>query len=230
MRPVFKGSTLKTYNSYEEATADLIAAIGDYCSYCERQIETHLAVEHVQPKSRRKSLRTAWENFLLACVNCYSCKGKKHVNLDKFVWPDRDNTLRAFTYLQGGRVIPSSKLQIKNRIRAQKTIDLVGLDRDPGNPKKSKRPTSADKRWRRREEAWDLANRDLTRLQANDSPEVRELIVENALGRGMFSIWMTVFANDAEMRQRLVNGFRGTATNCFHGGTWANLRRRGGFV
>jgi uncharacterized protein (TIGR02646 family) len=230
MRPVAKGNAPRAYNDYEDAFDDLVAAIGDYCSYCERQIETHLAVEHVRPKSRRKSLRKSWQNFLLGCANCNSCKGTKRVNLDRFFWPDRDNTLRAFTYVMGGRVIPNTGLSPLNQMQARRTIELVGLDKEPGHADRKKRPTSSDKRWRRRQEAWDLAQRDLTRLQTLDTSIVRELIVENALGRGVFSIWMTVFAQDADMRLRLVAGFRGTAANCFHPATAAVIARPGGQI
>ena len=60
-----------------------------------------------------------------------------------------------------------------------------------------------------------MAEMDMARLATNDAPEVRELIVENALGRGMFSIWWTVFAGDADMRRRLREAFLGT-----HGGSF----------
>src|SRR5688572_22629383 len=93
-RPVDKGAAPRVYAAYQEAGSDLQARLGDYCSYCERRIETHLAVEHVQPKVRRASLRTSWRNFLLGCVHCNSCKGKKRIALHSYYWPDRDNTLR----------------------------------------------------------------------------------------------------------------------------------------
>ena len=76
MRPVDKGVAPARYVRYQDANSDLRGRIGDYCSYCERQIETHLAVEHVQPKVRRTTLRNSWSNFLLGCVNCNSSKGK----------------------------------------------------------------------------------------------------------------------------------------------------------
>ena len=102
MRPIDRGTAPRTYARYEDALRDLAQVIGDYCSYCERFIDTHLAVEHVQPKSRKKALRTLWSNFLLACVNCNSCKGKKHIALASFFWPDVDNTFRCFTYGTAG--------------------------------------------------------------------------------------------------------------------------------
>jgi len=213
MRPVEKGTAPAVYDQYQDAGPDLQSRLGDYCSYCERQIETHLAVEHVQPKVYRAPLRAAWSNFLLGCVHCNSCKGKKRVALRAYFWPDRDNTLRAFEYGRGGLVNPSADLSRALRRRANDTISLVGLDKYPGNP--GREPTSSDRRWLRRQQTWLMAEMDRARLAANDTAEVRELIVENALGRGMFSIWWTVFAGDADMRRRLREAFLGTHADSF---------------
>src|SRR2546425_11096780 len=60
MRPVDKGAAPAVYARYQDAGPDLRARLGDYCSYCERQIETHLAVEHVQPKSHAHAPHTDW--------------------------------------------------------------------------------------------------------------------------------------------------------------------------
>jgi hypothetical protein len=228
MRPIERGVAPRTYTDYPQAHDDLCAVIGDYCSYCERQIETHLAVEHVQPKSRKKALRNEWTNFLLGCVNCNSCKGKKAVALGGFVWPDVDNTARAYFYTSSGEVAVMPRMRKPNRDRALATLALVGLDRVPGHADRKKRPSSSDIRWRRRQEAFDLATRQLNALAAQDTPIVRQLIVEAALGRGMFSIWMQVFIADADMRRRLVAAFRGTAPSCFDPATFRAVRRPGG--
>lgn len=208
MRPVDKGAAPALYAKYQDAGPDLLARLGDYCSYCERQVETHLAVEHVQPKVRRKSLENVWSNFLLGCIHCNSSKGKKRIAINGFFWPDRDNTLRAIEYVSGGVVQPKSTLNATERARAQETIALTGLDKYPGNP--GREPTASDRRWLRRHEIWQMAHKDRGLLVANDTIAVRELIVENALGRGMFSIWWTVFAGDIDMRRRLRAAFLGT--------------------
>jgi len=213
MRPVEKGAAPQVYASYQDAGSDLQGRLGDYCSYCERRIETHLAVEHVQPKCRRASLRTQWRNFLLGCVHCNSCKGKKRVALRNYFWPDRDNTLRAFVYGPGGIVGPAVSLAPAERARADDTLSLTGLDKVPGKP--GREPTRSDQRWLRRQQGWQLAMQCLGRLQANNTNEVRELIVEIALGRGMFSLWWTVFAGDVDMRRRLREAFIGTHAASF---------------
>ena len=210
MRPVDKGAAPALYANYREAGSDLQIRLGDYCSYCERQIETHLAVEHVQPKSHVPALATIWSNFLLGCVHCNSSKGDAQINLPDYFWPDNDNTLLAFEYIRGGLVESNPALPTPTRATAQATIELVGLDKDPGNPRLNRRPSTSDRRWLRRVQAWQLAEECRQRLAVNNSQEVRALIVENALGRGMFSIWWTVFAGEVDMRRRLRQAFLGT--------------------
>ena len=213
MRPVSKGRAPRVYATYQEASPDLQERLGDYCSYCERQIETHLAVEHVQPKSRRRQLKTAWSNFLLGCVHCNSCKGKKRVVLKNYYWPDRDNTLRALVYVAGGLVQPNPAMSADQRARATATISLTGLDKYPGSG--GGEPTDSDRRWSRRRDMWKLAQRCVADLAATDTLQVRQLIVDNAVSRGMFSIWWTAFVGDLDMRRRLRDAFAGTCPDSF---------------
>lgn len=227
MRPVDKGVAPQSYSQYQDARKDLVKRIGDYCSYCERQIETNLAVEHIQPKSLAPELRNEWSNFLLACSNCNSYKGRKNIELKKFFWPDSDNTFLAFDYLEDGRLSFNPSLTTEGQEIAQATIELFGLDREPGHIDRSKRSTSNDLRWSRRREAWDVAQRALGRLQGEDTENIRQLIVEVASGRGLFSIWMKVFESDTDMRRRLIQSFRGTAGNCFDHESKAVLRPGG---
>jgi uncharacterized protein (TIGR02646 family) len=214
MRPVDKGAPpAQVYAVYGEALPDLVARLGRYCSYCERWIETHLAVEHVQPKLLVQALLLNWTNFLLACVNCNSCKGSVAITLADYFWPDSDNTLRAFEYSQGGVIAPNPALAPVLQAKATASLGLTGLDRYPGGP--GERPTQADLRWMTRFETWSMAHKALARLQANDSVELREQIAETAATRGLFSIWWTVFAMDADMRRRFREAFAGTHAGCF---------------
>ncbi len=127
--------------------------------------------------------------------------------LDYF-WPDRDNTLRAFEYVEGGLVRPKVGLSAFDHDRARDTIALTGLDKFPGNA--GRQPTKSDLRWLKRRYIWMLAVKDRGRLASHDTATVRELIVEKAISRGMFSIWWTVFACDIDMRRRLREAFTGT--------------------
>lgn len=213
MRPVDKGSApVATYANYAAALPDLEQRLGRYCSYCERYIATNLAVEHVQTKSLVPALALTWSNFLLACVNCNSCKGATPITFADYLWPDSDNTLRAFEYCTGGVVAPRSALAAPLRAKAQASAALVGLDRVPGA---AVPPTQSDLRWLKRFETWRKANDALRRLTQNDTEELREQIVDTALATGLFSIWWTVFAVDRNMRSRLRAAFVGTCSNSF---------------
>lgn len=228
MRPVDRGvAPLGAFTSYREAAAPLMRALGDYCSYCERHIPTHMAVEHIQPKSWVPALLLSWGNFLLACGNCNSNKGSTPIVLADYFWPDTDNTLRAFEYKNGGLVEPSYGLAAALLLKVQATIDLLGLDKYPSNPDPTKEPTAADLRWQHRRQLWDCAERSKQRLLANDSVELREQVVESAVLRGSFGIWYAVVGFDLDMRRRLIAAFRGTPTNCFDAAALPVLRPGG---
>ena len=214
MRPVDRGTAPNSYTRYQEADADLRGRLGDYCSYCERRIETGLAVEHIQPKSLVAALRTNWVNFLLACVNCNSTKGDKPISLTDYFWPDVDNTIRAFEYVSGGLISPHPSLLPAMASKALATLQLTGLDRDPGN--RGRRPTKADQRWLRRQKAWEMAEQYREVLTTQDTVVVRRLIVDLAAAHGEFSIWWTVFAGDVDMRRRLREAFIGTHQASFN--------------
>jgi hypothetical protein len=70
-------------------------------------------------------------------------------------------------------------------------------------------------RWKKRNNIWNLAQDFLKRLQSEDTQSIRELIVENAISRGSFSIWVKVFEKDPDMRCRFIRSFKGTASDCF---------------
>jgi hypothetical protein len=44
---------------------------------------------------------------------------------------------------------------------------------------------------------------------------MRQQIVDTALGRGFWSVWMTVFKDDPDMLQRFIDAFAGTCRDCF---------------
>jgi len=157
MRPVERGADPGPFTDYKHAAPHLRLRLGDYCSYCERQIETHLAVEHLRPKSHDPGLRNTWSNFLLACVNCNSCKCDTPINLQEYLWPDVDNTMLAFQYEPGGIITASVGLSAGLVGKAQETIRLLGLDMYPGNP--GREPSISDQRWLRRQQAWQKAER-----------------------------------------------------------------------
>jgi uncharacterized protein (TIGR02646 family) len=132
MRPVERGMSPQAFSNYRDAYPYLVERMGDYCSYCERQIETHLAVEHVQPKDPVPALVNSWTNFLLGCVHCNSCKGATQVSVMDYLWPDTDNTLRAFEYGPGGSI--SSNPTLVPAIRAKADAMITRRIDVPLNP------------------------------------------------------------------------------------------------
>jgi uncharacterized protein (TIGR02646 family) len=184
--------------------------MGHYCSYCERYIATGLAVEHIQSKALPQyvGLSGRWENFLLACVNCNGTKGHKDVRLADVLLPDRDNTFLAFIYAEDGTVNARPDLSALRRTQATATLSLTGLDRVIDNVLDQNGKLVALDRVSQRMQAWSEAN--LSRVDIQNDPgnqPLREGAVRLARGVGFFSIWITVFAGDLDMRNRLINAF-----------------------
>lgn len=218
MRPIDKGADRGAFSKYQDAQKLLIEQLGEYCSYCERWLATSIAVEHKKPKQKHPEDEFLWHNFLLSCANCNSTKQGDEINLDEFIWPDADNTFRAFIYDEEGRVIPKqdfSDAKINQQIYA--TWQMLGLNRheDVYSFQGIAEPTDKDKRYIHRRDEWKLALLKKRNLAALDTEERRREIADDSARRGMFSIWMTVFSDDADMKRRFIAAFQGTATNCF---------------
>lgn len=228
MRPICRGPAPALYSKYQDAIGDLEACFGRYCSYCERRFPALLAVEHVSPKISDPARETDWTNFLIGCVNCNSVKSDKQTNDQDFLWPDKDNTLAAITYGVGGIVQPSPTLNSTIAPKAAALIELVGLDRHPGQPA-AKQPSDRDRRYVEREEKWQLAERMRAILARNNNVDFRETIVSLARESGFFSIWLAAFHDDADMRRRLVEAHVGTAPDCFEA-DWSLKVRPGGRI
>lgn len=131
MRPVCRGPSpqAQDFVPYGNASADLFRHLGRYCSYCERVINSGLAIEHMRPKSLHPDLEGRWDNFLLACGPCNSTKGTKDLGPADVLWPDRDNTFVAFDYRPGAAVVPRATLTERERVLAEATLAMVGLDK-----------------------------------------------------------------------------------------------------
>lgn len=222
MRPIRRGASpiSADYSDYAEAKPELVARFGPYCSFCERHVVTQLAVEHIQPKGlpAYAHLIGRWDNFLLACVNCNSTKNNKNIVLSQVLLPDRDNTFAAFEYLPNGLVTASQQAQVAGvQAIADATLKLTGLDKTALNtPDANGRQVALD-RVRQRMEAWleaETAKNDIAVNPQNNT--LREYVVKLAGKTGFFSVWMTVFDGDADMRIRLIRAFSGTvASGCF---------------
>lgn len=222
MRPVRRGACPQDqqgqeikFAAYQQARRELIHRMGEYCSYCEMQLDASLAVEHVQPKkppgaaAALPERELEWDNFLLACTNCNSTKGDTDVVLNDYLWPDRDDTFHGLCYSEGGVVSSAPGAQ---KVRADRLIQLVGLHVKPNTAEAS------DRRWLNRREAWDMAVRAkdrLARCPLDATQDMREQIIDTAQAKGFWSVWMTVFADDPVMRDRLLQALPGTNTGLF---------------
>lgn len=184
------------FSRYGHAKQPLIERVGEYCSYWERPGDLH--VEHVVPKSVDDDLETEWTNLLLGCVNCNSRKSNKNNSRAGYMWPDVDDTFDAFTYRSGGRVAVNDTLTQTEHRKAVALFDLVGLGAS-GTP--------TDRRRHKRRQAWDQAVGVRGLIKDDDT---RTLAVQVALGTGFYSVWMAVFQDDDDMRQRLADAFPGT--------------------
>lgn len=222
MRPVRRATSpiAGDFDHYSKAQPYLISRLGGYCSYCERRVATQLAVEHIQPKGLPAYVHLigCWENYLLGCVNCNSTKKDKDVVLTDILLPDRDNTFVAFTYQPDGTVIPSAACAALGlNQKAKDTLALTGLDKRISVAVDENGKQVAIDRVSQRMEVWAVAEEAKSDVDANPGNEaVRRGAIRTAKGYGFFSIWMTVFHNDQDMRNRLIDAFDGTRdSGCF---------------
>jgi len=163
-------------------------------------------------------LEGRWENFLLGCVNCNSTKGKKDVLLDHILLPDRDNTFLAFTYRPDGTVSPSAMAHAQGiGQRAADTLALTGRDKRSSEVVDENGKRVSLDRVSQRLQTWALAEETKAEIDANPGNEsVRNLSVFLAQQSGFFSIWLTVFRDDPELCNRLIDAFAGTReSGCF---------------
>lgn len=222
MRPVQRGASPQAtdFANYAEAKPVLVARLGCYCSYCERRVATNLAVEHIQPKAlpAYAALAGRWSNFLLSCVNCNSTKTNKNVALAGLMLPDRDNCFAAFDYFADGRVKPAVVLTAASRALAARALALVGLDKAISVMHDENGKQVALDRVSQRMEVWGVALEAKADVEGHPlNQALRRAAIRTAQGYGFFSIWMAVFAGDADMRNLLIDGFDGTrGSGCFN--------------
>lgn len=221
MRPVRRGTSPQPdpFDPYQNAKEPLLGRLGLYCSYCERRIQTNLAVEHIQPKGLPGTahLETEWTNFLLACVNCNSTKGHKPVDLDKVLLPDRDNTYLAYEYTIDGNVRVRDHLKGEIRDQAQSLLTLTGLDKNLYNVVDDNGKQIVVDRASKRIESMSMALEQVEEIRADPNNDaLRRSTARMAFADGLFSVWMTAFQGDADMQERLIEIFPGTRdSGCF---------------
>ncbi|QFT53086.1 HNH endonuclease [Microbulbifer sp. THAF38] len=208
MRPITKSKYKPSsyiFDPYSSAKDELISALGSYCSYCERPgYFSAIDVEHIRDKNTYPNRKLLWRNFLLGCKNCNPIKSTNSI-LNMF-FPTVHNTFKIFIYdRHGGVSVNQAVLGSEvDEIKAKNLIELVGLDRTPGHPKYSNK----DKRWSERKDVYMLAEKYLDKYHHElIDPDT---IIDLALAKGFWSIWMSVFADKVEIVDLLVERFTGT--------------------
>jgi hypothetical protein len=102
-------------------------------------------------------------------------------------------------------------------VLASRTLAISGLDSAGIETLDANGKTVALDRTRQRMEAWGKA--EAAKADLKDQPSNERLvhwIVETAKATGFFSVWMTVFARHAHVRQKLIDAFPGTReSGCF---------------
>ncbi|MFN7831269.1 MAG: HNH endonuclease [Bacteroidota bacterium] len=204
MRPVDKGAAPRFYNDYGQARHDLAERIGYYCSYCEMKVYNSIEVEHILPQNQGGAVFD-WDNFLLSCKYCNTIKGDHNANIMDFLWPDRDNTDLAFEYDEIKVIYPEDTLPDTLKAKAQNSINLTGLDRNPAGPNL---PTPSDTRWKSRKEAWDFARLSLKNWNKARIQPMANTIANLALSSGHYSIWMKVFKAEQIMLDAIDQVYR----------------------
>lgn len=234
MRPVERGPSPRlSWSDYNDAGPALRDRLGDYCSYCESPCPTD--VEHKLPKHVHPDRECRWENFLLSCKSCNSIKHGQQLAgsgahpdaaLALYLWPDTDNTARAFVYRQDRNdVTVAPGLPRRLAKAAAATLEMTGINRIPG---RTPGPTSRDRRWLKRLEAWRIAEDKREDLAKNDTPSLRACIAELAGATGFWSVWRVVFAGDPQMLALIDLVFKGTAPDCFAPVTRVPVKRPNG--
>ncbi len=213
MRPVDKTrytTNQVEYNPYGDAKPDLIAAIGKFCSYCEREgFSSALDVEHIEDKDAHPDKKFLWDNFLLACKNCNSIKGTKEIDFPNIILPHLQNTFSPFEYLESGLIKIKDEVVEPSRSRVVALVELVGLDRRPGHPRYS----TKDDRWQERKQAWELSQKYRQKYIAGKCDI--ETIIDLSLTNGFWSIWMSTFEDFLEVQRELIDSFQGTRLELF---------------
>lgn len=201
------------YKPYRNAKPLLKANLGQYCSYCEAFYSyiRDLHVEHIQPKglAQYAHLEYSWSNFLLSCATCNGSDNKdtKDVVLLDVHLPHLNNTFLSLRYKKGGVVEVNPNLTGLSASHAHNLLSLVGLDKSPLTSK------PGDKRWKKRSDDWDKAERYLKKYKCGQIDV--DTIIDLIKACGGWSVWFTVFVGEDDVLARMIADFPGTSDTCF---------------
>ncbi len=214
MRPVDKGEAPEhAFQKYQEAEPYLEERLGAYCSFCEFPIRHVPEVEHKEAKAKGGD-ELAWENLLLSCKYCNTRKGTIVAKGDKekYLWPDEDDTFHAFSYDTEIPKLNEEYLQAQGddiKQKAANLFSLLQLDNVPLSP------AVKDRRYAARSVARNYAlsskvGWDKVKISMNNKNDYLQQIRMLAESSGFFSVWMQVFKEDIEVKEALLEVFKGT--------------------
>jgi uncharacterized protein (TIGR02646 family) len=225
MKPVKKDPDFRRYSPYDKAKPELLKALGEHCSYCERPgAPQDLHVEHIYPKDPHPAHEELWDNFLLACNTCNSCKhayqgsGRQRNLYGRFVWPHRENTYRAFSYKASGAVEIAAAVPVGLVSVVERTREMVGLLVSPAKAATYQKLGIAYDGAKRRSQMWNMAEGFRTMYLTKPIPADAAVIANGAARLGYFSVWMEVFHDRREMRRELIRAFNADPA-CFNAAT-----------
>ena len=102
------------------------------CAYCERKLDSSDArtrIDHFLPQSSPQGMSRIfdWSNHYLSCDCSETCDCHKDADTREIVNPDTDDPSRFFMYVSTGALCVAQGLSVKDRQKAQNTIDVLNL-------------------------------------------------------------------------------------------------------
>lgn len=229
--PKLPDGTTKRVSNYQSWRADLIAAYGDHCAYCNIPMSEKLEVEHVAAKVNPTVDPLDYQNLLLACGNCNREKSTKPYSAATHVLPTIHNPLLFFDYIERTNnvgvfcciPIPSASLTDAAHIKmAEETIKCMGLDAI--NFSKDKEEKAIDRRAIIRAEQQEVINtlRELWDETCN-VPYIPqrviqlqvEVIADSFQTSGFFALYYKAFQDAPAVLSALRAAVAGTADDCW---------------
>jgi uncharacterized protein (TIGR02646 family) len=127
-----KAKILKKYGHKAVKEALKNSSTKTKCMYCEGEISlvAHGDIEHFNPKSLYPACTFCWNNLLLSCQICNQIYKKTHDPIQEPILnPSLIDPEKYFCYTDVGKIEVKDKLSSAEKEIAQRTIDILGLDR-----------------------------------------------------------------------------------------------------
>ena len=131
---VDKIGRISRYNSCQDLLRKELMILSKYrCAYFVGVLkppEYPPHIEHHRPKKKFPKLATIWHNLFPSCPKCNANKGSKY----PLIKPLKPDTLEySFDYwfridFKNAIIVPNRKLSEKEKLRAAKTIEWLGLN------------------------------------------------------------------------------------------------------